>query len=90
MTLTKWVAVALFPLALAGCATEEGRRAATGGALGAGLGAATGALITGTGEGALIGGAIGGASGAVVGAATTPQDECYVRDARGVLVRVPC
>lgn len=87
----KTIAAALvLPLMLIGCATEEGRRAVTGGAIGAGLGAATGALITGTAEGAVVGGAIGAGTGAVVGAATTPQDECYVRDARGVLVRVPC
>lgn len=88
--LKRTAAIVILPLLIAGCATEQGRRAATGGAIGAGLGAATGALISGDVEGALVGGAIGAGAGAATGAVTTPRDECYVRDASGALVRVPC
>jgi osmotically inducible lipoprotein OsmB len=55
-------------LALAGCGTNPGDRAASGALIGAGAGAAIGAA---TGNPA-TGAAIGAASGAVIGAATDP------------------
>ena len=54
--------------ALAGCGTDPGDRAASGGLLGAGAGAVIGAA---TGNPA-AGAAIGGVAGAVVGASTDP------------------
>ena len=55
-------------LALAGCGTDPGDRAASGGLIGAGAGAVIGAA---TGNPA-AGAAIGGVAGAVVGASTDP------------------
>ena len=55
-------------LALAGCGTDPGDRAASGGLLGAGAGAVIGAATGNPAAGAVI----GGAAGAVVGAATDP------------------
>ena len=55
-------------LILAGCGTNPGDRAVSGGLLGAGAGAAIGAMAGNPAAGA----AIGGATGAVVGAATDP------------------
>lgn len=55
-------------IGLAGCGTDPGDRAVSGGMLGAGAGAIIGAF---TGNPA-AGAAIGAASGAVVGAATDP------------------
>ena len=57
-------------LFLAGCGTDPGERAVTGGLLGAGAGAAIGAA---TGNPA-AGAAIGGVAGAVTGAVTSPCD----------------
>src|SRR6185312_5006295 len=57
-------------LALAGCGTNPGDRAVSGGLLGAGAGAVIGAATGNPGAGA----AIGGVTGAVVGAATSPCD----------------
>jgi len=57
-------------IALAGCGTNPGDRAVSGGLIGAGAGAAIGAA---TGNPA-AGAAIGGVTGAVVGAATSPCD----------------
>jgi len=58
-------------LALAGCGTDPGERALSGGLIGAGAGAAIGAA---TGGSAATGALIGGAAGAVGGAATSPCD----------------
>lgn len=55
---------------LAGCGTDPGERALTGGLLGAGAGAAIGAAAGNPAAGA----AIGGAAGAVGGAVTDPCD----------------
>ena len=57
-------------LALAGCGSNPGERAVTGGLLGAGAGAAIGAAAGNPAAGA----AIGGVAGAVAGAATSPCD----------------
>jgi len=57
-------------LVLAGCGTDPGERALTGGLLGAGAGAAIGAAAGNPAAGALVGGAVG----AVGGAATSPCD----------------
>lgn len=57
-------------LILAGCGTDPGERAVTGGLLGAGAGAAIGAVAGNPAAGAAIGGAVG----AVGGAATSPCD----------------
>jgi hypothetical protein len=57
-------------LALAGCGTNPGDRAASGALIGAGAGAVVGAA---TGS-AATGAAIGAVGGAVVGAATDPCD----------------
>jgi hypothetical protein len=62
------VAATASMLVLAGCGTDPGDRAVSGGLLGAGAGAAIGAA---TGNWA-TGAAIGAASGAVIGAATDP------------------
>ena len=56
---------------LAGCGTDPGERALSGGLLGAGAGAALGAM---TGGNPATGALIGGAVGAVGGAATSPCD----------------
>jgi osmotically inducible lipoprotein OsmB len=58
-------------LVLAGCGTDPGGRALSGGLLGAGAGAAIGAA---TGGNVGTAAAIGGAVGAVGGAATSPCD----------------
>jgi osmotically inducible lipoprotein OsmB len=58
-------------LVLAGCGTDPGERAVSGGLLGAGTGAAIGAV---TGGNPATGALIGGAVGAVGGAATSPCD----------------
>ncbi|HWY62920.1 MAG TPA: hypothetical protein VNW15_13545 [Rhizomicrobium sp.] len=58
-------------LVLAGCGTNPGDRALSGGLLGAGAGAAIGAA---TGGNIGTAAAIGGAVGAVGGAATSPCD----------------
>jgi hypothetical protein len=58
-------------LALAGCGTDPGERALSGGLLGAGAGAAIGAATGGNVGTAAV---IGGAAGAVGGAATSPCD----------------
>lgn len=55
-------------LALAGCGTNPGDRAVSGGLIGAGAGAIIGGAAGNAGAGALI----GGLSGAAVGAATDP------------------
>jgi len=55
---------------LAGCGTDPGERALTGGLIGAGAGAAIGAAAGNPAAGALVGGAVG----AVGGAATSPCD----------------
>jgi hypothetical protein len=55
-------------LALAGCGTNPGDRAVSGGLLGAGAGA----IIGGATGNAATGAAIGAVSGAVIGAATDP------------------
>ncbi|HUO99474.1 MAG TPA: YMGG-like glycine zipper-containing protein [Rhizomicrobium sp.] len=57
-------------LLLAGCGTDPGDRAVSGGMIGAGAGAIIGAA-TGT---AATGAAIGALSGAAIGAATNPCD----------------
>ena len=57
-------------LALAGCGTNPGERAVTGGLIGAGAGAAIGAAAGNPAAGALVGGAVG----AIGGAATSPCD----------------
>ena len=57
-------------LLLAGCGSDPGGRALSGGLLGAGAGAAIGAATGNPATGALIGGAVG----AVGGAATSPCD----------------
>ena len=57
-------------LTLAGCGTNPGERAVTGGLLGAGAGAAIGAAAGNPAAGAAIGGAVG----AIGGAATSPCD----------------
>ena len=58
-------------LAVAGCGSDPGGRAVSGGLLGAGAGAALGAV---TGGNPATGALIGGAVGAVGGAATSPCD----------------
>ena len=58
-------------LTLAGCGTDPGGRAVSGGLLGAGAGAAIGAA---TGGNPATGALIGGAVGAIGGAATSPCD----------------
>ena len=58
-------------LMLAGCGSDPGGRALSGGLLGAGAGAALGAA---TGGNPATGALIGGAVGAVGGAATSPCD----------------
>jgi osmotically inducible lipoprotein OsmB len=58
-------------LILAGCGSDPGGRALSGGLLGAGAGAAIGAA---TGGNPATGALIGGAVGAVGGAATSPCD----------------
>jgi hypothetical protein len=70
MRLKNWAAGAavIATLALAGCGTNPGDRAVSGGLLGAGAGAVVGAA---TGN-AAAGAAIGGVAGAVVGATTDP------------------
>lgn len=55
-------------LVVAGCGTDPGDRAASGGLIGAGAGAVIGAAAGNPAAGA----AIGAASGAVIGAATDP------------------
>ncbi|TQF83089.1 hypothetical protein FK498_03335 [Elioraea sp. Yellowstone] len=64
--MTRFVALTLAALALAGCGNTVGDRALSGGAIGAGaglaIGAVTGATLL---EGALIGGAVGAAAGAL-------------------------
>lgn len=57
-------------LALAGCGTTPGCRAASTGLLGAGTGAVITAIAGGP---VLLGTAIGGAAGAISGAATSPK-----------------
>jgi len=57
-------------LFVAGCGTDPGERALTGGLLGAGAGALIGGAAGNAGAGALI----GGAAGAIGGAATSPCD----------------
>jgi hypothetical protein len=70
-------------LLLAGCGTDPGDRAVSGGMIGAGAGAIIGAA-TGT---AATGAAIGALSGAAIGAATNPCDlnlgDPYWRDHGG-------
>lgn len=56
-------------LLLAGCGTQPGERAASGGLLGAAGGAAIGAMVGAPGAGALI----GAGAGALTGAATSPN-----------------
>lgn len=56
-------------VALAGCGTNPGDRAVSGGLLGAGTGAAIGAAAGNPGAGALI----GGLSGAAIGGLTSPS-----------------
>ena len=63
--------VAASALVVAGCGTDPGGRALSGGLLGAGAGAAIGAA---TGGSVGTAAAIGGAVGAVGGAATSPCD----------------
>ncbi len=63
-TLTATTAIAA-ALALSGCGTTQGDRAASGGLIGAGVGAAIGSLSGSAGAGALIGGALGAATGAL-------------------------
>lgn len=58
-------------LALSGCGSTWGERAATGGALGAGTGLAVGALA---GWPLLAPALVGAAVGAGIGAVTTPSD----------------
>jgi hypothetical protein len=62
-------AASLAMLALAGCGTNPGDRAVSGGLLGAGSGALIGAAAGNAGEGALI----GGLGGAALGALTSPN-----------------
>ena len=57
-------------LALAGCGTTPGCRAASTGMLGAGTGAAIAAIAGGP---IWLGAAVGGATGLIGGAATSPQ-----------------
>src|SRR5690348_4186 len=71
MKKTTFVLLAGAALALAGCGSDPGERALSGGLIGAGAGAAIGAA---TGGSAATGAAIGGAVGAVGGAATSPCD----------------
>ena len=63
------VLLLLAGLALSGCGTTPGCRAASTGLLGAGAGAAIGAIAGGPALGALI----GGATGAIAGGATSPR-----------------
>jgi len=63
-------AAAASMLALAGCGTDPGDRALSGGLLGAGAGAAIGSVTGSAGTGAII----GGVAGAALGAATDPCD----------------
>lgn len=58
-------------LALAGCGSDPGERALSGGAIGAGAGAAGSAI---TGGNPLTGGLIGGAAGAALGGLTDKDD----------------
>lgn len=62
-------AILALPLLLAGCGSDPGTRAVSGGLIGAGTGAAIGSLSGNAGAGALIGGGVG----AVGGAVTTPR-----------------
>lgn len=64
-------AILISALALAGCGTNPGDRAVSGGLLGAGAGAA---IAGATGGSLATGAAIGAAAGAVTGAATSPCD----------------
>lgn len=80
---------------LAGCATEQDRRAGTGALVGAGVGALAGQAIGGNTEATLIGAAVGGLAGAAVGTATTPRgqrngDMCRYRDRNGRIFTAPC
>ena len=63
-------AAAASMLVLAGCGTDPGDRALSGGLLGAGAGAAIGSVTGSAGAGAVI----GGVTGAALGAATDPCD----------------
>lgn len=67
---TLLVILMISSLALAGCGTTPGCRAASTGALGAGAGAVVAAVA---GAPILAGAAIGGAAGAITGAATKPK-----------------
>ena len=66
----KWALIAVTPLALAACATNQGVQ---GAAVGAGVGAVAGAVIGNNvgdgdaGTGALIGAGVGAAAGALIG-----------------------
>jgi osmotically inducible lipoprotein OsmB len=62
-------ALSLAAVLLAGCGTDPGDRALSGGLLGAGAGAAIGSVTGGAGTGAII----GGVSGAALGALTSPD-----------------
>ncbi len=62
--------VFLLGIFLAGCGTDPGERALTGGGIGAGAGAVGGALL---GANPVAGALIGGGVGAVTGAATSPS-----------------
>ncbi|HZP99896.1 MAG TPA: bacteriocin [Reyranella sp.] len=68
--MTRWFALLAIVFGLAGCGSDPGTRALTGGAIGAGTGAVVGSVVPGIGwaPGAIV----GGVGGAAIGAATTP------------------
>jgi uncharacterized protein YcfJ len=80
-------------VSVAGCATEQGQRAATGGLIGAGAGALVGQAV-GRDTGSTLAGAAGGAIlGAVVGSATAPQSSryyCRYQRSDGSIYTAPC
>lgn len=84
--------IAALAFGVAGCATEQEQRTATGAVIGAGAGALAGQAI-GRNTGSTIAGAAGGAIlGAVIGSATTPQGQRYCRYRRpdGSIYEAPC
>jgi osmotically inducible lipoprotein OsmB len=67
--MTRYVAMLVVLLGMAGCGQDPGTRALTGGAIGAGTGAVVGSA---TGVGVVPGAVVGGIGGAAIGVATTP------------------
>jgi hypothetical protein len=64
-----FVALSMTTVLLAGCGTDPGDRAVSGGLIGAGTGAVIGSLAGGAGTGALI----GGLGGAAIGGLSSPN-----------------